>query len=160
MTVLQLLICILWCQRLLRQNEYCCYKLLLRVEKKKSKHFCSILRQVAAPTFMSVRFAFWMSHALCRDTAALFREGLSTQCAVSPTWVQSLCIPSPIIITVPCDHKITRRMKVLIPIMRVIFYYLNSKWVVFFLWKCLIIFKKGTRKGQTFISLCWTTIYM
>lgn len=35
MTVLQLLICVLWCQRLLRQNEYCCYKLLLRVEKKK-----------------------------------------------------------------------------------------------------------------------------
>lgn len=158
MTVLRLLICILWCQRLLRQNEYCCYKLVFRVKKKKGKHFCSILRQEIVVRFRPVRFAFGMNCAssigiLEHYLEMVFQHGLLYFCHVS---AMSVCShPSHQCCTL---GEITRRIEKIFPIMRVIFCYFNSKWIVFFLFERLINSKSVLQKGVTFISLYWTTI--
>lgn len=149
MTVLQSLICILQCQRLLRQNEYCCYKLLLGVEKKKSKHFCSILWQVAVLRFMPVRFAFWMSCAFSVGILEHYLEMVFRHCVLCFSHMSAFSMHS-----LPYHQdctlgEITRRIKEVVPIMRVIFHYLNSKWVVFFLCKSHQL-KKGTPKSQNF----------
>jgi len=146
MTVLQLLICILWCQRLLRQNECCCYKLILRVEKKKSKHFCSILREAAVLRFMPGRSAFWKSCA--------FSIGILEHYLEMVFWICVLCFSHMSAISV-CSlpyhqhctlGETTRRIKDVI--MRVIFYYLNSKWVIFCPCKCLISLKRVHQNGK------------
>lgn len=102
-TVIQLLNCTFWCQRLLRWNEYCCYKLLLRVVKKKSKHFCSILWQMAVLKFMPVIFAFWMS---CGSFIGILEnDGLLTSCAVFLPGVLSHCISFSIINILPLGRS-------------------------------------------------------
>ena len=114
---------------------------------------------MAVLRFMPVRFAFWMSYAFSVGIPDHYLEMVFRHCVLCFSHMSAISLRS-----LPYHQHCTlgeiTRIKEVIPIMRVILYYPNSKWVVFFLCKCLISLKRVLQKGKTLISLCWATIYI
>lgn len=107
---------------------------------------------------MLVRLAFWMSCAFSIGILKHYLEMVFRHCVLCFSHASSVSV-----CFLPYHQhctlgEITRRIKEVIPTIRVIFYYLNSKWVVFFFCKCLISLKRVLQKGKTLIPLYWTTV--
>lgn len=109
---------------------------------------------------MPVRFAFWMSCAFSIGILDYYLEVVFWHCVLCFSHMSVISMRSLSYHQRCTLGEITRRIKEVIPIMRVIFYYLNSKSVVFFLCKCLITLKRVFQKGETLVSLYWATIHI
>lgn len=109
---------------------------------------------------MPVRFAFWMSHVFSMEILEHYLDMVFRHCVLCFSHASAMSMHF-----LPYHQhctlgEITRRIKGVIPIMRVVFCYLNSKWVDFLLCKCPISLKKVLQKGKTLTSLYWAKIYI